>query len=101
MSKSVKFDASSVKTPSTPIQKPNFAADVVDVNISLPVNQPSKKIKFDVLLNRDINGFNLCTYDLDYLPNVDINQYLQYVVNLYNNGFTSYPLKSTESSSEM
>lgn len=79
---------------STTTHKPNFANDVVDVNITLPVKSDSKKIIFDVQLNCWIDdSINLCNYDFDFLPNVDINQYLQFVVNLYNNGVTSYSSK--------
>lgn len=94
MSKVTKIGDTLPKNTPTSSVNPNFATDVIDVSFTLPVNSESKQIKIDLFLNRDVNGCNLFNYDFDYLPNVDVNAYLQYVVNLYNNGIEAYPPKS-------
>lgn len=91
MSKQVKIDATSV-TPSKPILKRDFGSEVQNVKFTLPVNSPSKKVRIELLLCGDYPDVSSYYYDFDYLPNVDVNQYLQYVVSLYNNGITSYPI---------
>lgn len=96
MNKIKKMDGTSVRL-GDPITtcKHDFAKDIANVTFTLPVNSDFKKVLITVnyLPTDPLNRIS-STYKFDYLPNVDVNQYIQYVVNLYNNGVETYPPES-------
>lgn len=83
MSKVTKIGDTLPKNTPTSTQNRNFANDINFVKIILPVNSNVNKICFNVY---PVGSDKFISYAFDYLPNVDINQYMQFLVNLYHKG---------------
>lgn len=71
-----------VKMPSTSTLKRSFQTDIKKVLITLPVNfniEETKRIQISLIMSNDLTF----DYFYDYLPNVDINCYIQFAAQQY------------------
>ena len=74
------------KMPSTSTSKRDFQNDIIKVRITLPVNfDISESPKIVIALFPKI-GSDCINFVFDYLPNVDINCYIQFAIQQFQHG---------------